>query len=161
MAAPGPTQTGIIAMCNKYAQAIVGDGCEFFAQRNSISPAQLYAWNGVFGTDGVNCGSSLWADEWYCVGIAASAAVVTTTAKPTTTTTTSAVTAPGPTQTGISSKCNNFAAAVSGDTCDAFATRNKITDAQLYAWNTVLGANGANCGTLLWADEYYCIGVST
>jgi hypothetical protein len=87
---------------------------------------------------GANCGTSLWAQEYYCVSISAL----------------------GPTKAGLASNCNNFAAAISGDLCDAFATMNGITDANLYTWNPVLGTNGASCGTLLWAEEYYCIGVS-
>jgi LysM repeat protein len=151
--APGPTQTGIVSNCNAFAQAISGDSCDAFAQRNSITDANLYAWNSVLGSSGQNCGTSLWAQEWYCVGISGGSAAPTTTK--------SSVTPPGPTQTGIAANCNKYAAAISGDSCNAFAQRNGITDANLYAWNTVLGTNGANCGTSLWAQEYYCIGVSS
>lgn len=157
--APGPTQTGIIASCNLYAQAKAGDDCTVFASRNSISNAQLYAWNGVLGSTGQNCRTALFAQEWYCVGIAESAPPVTTTS--TRSSTISPVTAPGPTQTGIVKNCNKYAEAISGDSCDTFAKRNGITSASLYAWNKVLGTNGANCGTLLLAQEYYCIGVSS
>lgn len=161
--APGPTQSGIVANCAKYSQAQAGDTCSVFATRNSISTAQLYSWNAVLGSTGQNCGTSLWANEWYCVGTSATAA--TTTSKPTSTSTTksstSVVAAPGPTQSGISPKCNKYAAAISGDTCTAFAARNGITTANLYAWNAVLGANGSQCASSFWANEYYCIGVSS
>ncbi|KAI0140764.1 hypothetical protein BJ166DRAFT_583997 [Pestalotiopsis sp. NC0098] len=160
---PGPTQSGIVANCAKYSQAQSGDTCSVFASRNSISTAQLYSWNAVLGSTGQNCGTSLWANEWYCVG--ASAAAATTTSKPTSTSTTksstSVVAAPGPTQSGISPKCNKYAAAISGDTCTAFAARNGITTANLYAWNAVLGANGSQCASSFWASEYYCIGVGS
>ncbi|KAI0418525.1 carbohydrate-binding module family 50 protein [Xylaria grammica] len=152
---PGPTQTGIVSNCNKYAAAIKDDSCDVFAARNSISNAQLYAWNGVLGAHGENCGTSLWTDEYYCVGIAP------TVSGPTTTTTTTSVMAPGPTQTGIVANCDKFAQATGGTGCFDFAAANGITTAQLYAWNTVLGPNGENCGTLFWADEYYCVGVKT
>jgi LysM repeat protein len=155
--APGPTQTGIVSDCNKYAEAISGDSCHAFATRNGITDANLYAWNAVLGSSGQNCGTSLWAQEWYCVGIPGSAPTTSTSSR----ITTSIVGAPGPTQTGIVANCNKYAMAISGDSCDAFASRNGITDANLYAWNTVLGTNGANCGTSLWAQEYYCIGVSS
>ncbi|KAK9772777.1 hypothetical protein AB5N19_03209 [Seiridium cardinale] len=154
--APGPTQSGVMAGCNKYAQAISGDSCDAFASRNSISNAQLYAWNAVLGSKGENCGTSLWAEEWYCVGIAAAVSTTTTTPPATT----ARITPAGPTQTGIALSCNKYAAAASGDSCSGFATKNGITVAQLYTWNTVLGANGANCATMFWANEYYCVGVS-
>ncbi|KAI1212568.1 uncharacterized protein F4807DRAFT_450236 [Annulohypoxylon truncatum] len=136
--APGPTQTGIIATCDKFAEAQSGDGCEVFAARNGITPADLYAWNGVLGVGGANCGTMLWGDEWYCVGVGA----------------------PGPTQTGIAANCDKFAEAVPGQGCYDFAAANGVTAAQLYAWNKVLGANGENCSTMLWGGEWYCVGVS-
>lgn len=67
--APGPTQTGIVTNCNKYAEAGGGIGCYDFATQNMITPAQLYAWNGVLGPNGENCGSAFLAQEWYCVGV--------------------------------------------------------------------------------------------
>ncbi|KDN63841.1 putative LysM domain-containing protein [Colletotrichum sublineola] len=146
-AAPSPTQDGLVTNCNNYASATAGDGCEGFATRNSIAPSQLYEWNPVLGTAGSECSTALWASEYYCIG--------TWKATPT-----SAASAPGPTQTGITKSCNKFAKAVSGDSCSAFASRNGITVSQLYAWNTVLGSNGENCAGSLWADEYYCVGVS-
>lgn len=165
--APGPTQTGITSDCNKYASAISGDGCEAFAARNSITTAELYAWNSVLGADGANCGTSLWADEYYCVGVAAPASSTTPAATTTTTKTSSSsstavrVTAPGPTQTGIVASCNKYAEATGGIGCYDFATNNGITPTQLYTWNPVLGSNGENCGSSFWADEYYCVGVSS
>ncbi|KAI1382676.1 uncharacterized protein F4822DRAFT_440959 [Hypoxylon trugodes] len=155
--APGPTQSGIVANCDKYAQTQQGDGCDTFASRNSISNAQLYAWNAVLGSKGENCGSSLWANEWYCVGISAPPASPTTSTRSSSTT---KVTAPGPTQTGIADNCNKYAEAAVGDTCSGFATKNGITTTQLYAWNTVLGANGENCASSFWGNEYYCVGTS-
>ncbi|KAJ9138372.1 Carbohydrate-binding module family 50 protein [Pleurostoma richardsiae] len=154
--APGPTQSGIISTCNKFAESIPGKGCYDFAVAEGITPAQLYAWNPVLGANGENCGTEMWADEYYCVGVSSSTSV-TTTATPTTT----SVVAPGPTQSGIISTCNKFAESISGLGCYDFAVAEGITTAQLYAWNPVLGANGENCGTEMWADEYYCVGVSS
>ncbi|KAK3333069.1 hypothetical protein B0T19DRAFT_458160 [Cercophora scortea] len=153
---PGPTQTGIISTCNKYAIASGGLGCYDFAIANGITPAQLYLWNTALGTDGANCGSAFWAGEAYCVGVATAAS--SSTSKPATTSTTSA-SGPGPTQTGIIATCNKYAVASGGLGCYDFAIANGITPALLYEWNTVLGANGANCGTLFWAGEAYCVGV--
>ncbi|KAH8899990.1 hypothetical protein GQ53DRAFT_593861, partial [Thozetella sp. PMI_491] len=147
--APGPTQSGIISTCNKFAESISGLGCADFAAAEGITTAQLYAWNPVLGANGENCGTELWANEYYCVGVSSSTPV----------TTTSAVVAPGPTQSGIISTCNKFAESISGLGCADFAAAEGITTAQLYSWNPVLGANGENCGTELWANEYYCVGV--
>ncbi|KUL81276.1 hypothetical protein ZTR_10505, partial [Talaromyces verruculosus] len=91
--------------------------------------------------------------------------IATTTTSPTTTTTTSStssgITTPSPTQANsISRNCNQFAEAVSGDYCYEFATKNNITPDNLYDWNSVLGVNGANCGTALQANVWYCVGVT-
>jgi hypothetical protein len=147
--APGPTQTGIVANCNKFAEAVAGDSCDALATRNKITDAQLFFWNSVLGANGQNCATLLFANEFYCVGVAPAA------------TTTTPVTAPGPTQTGIVANCNKFAAVTAGSGCFDFAAANGITPAQLFAWNSILGVNGANCGTNLLADEYYCVGVSS
>jgi hypothetical protein len=66
---PGPTQSGIVPTCIKYAQPPAGTGCYDFAVANSITPAQLYAWNTILGVDGANCGILFFADDWYCVGV--------------------------------------------------------------------------------------------
>lgn len=159
--APGPTQSGITPSCNRYASAVKGDTCDAFAVRNHITNAQLYAWNIVLGSHGENCGTQLWAQEYYCVGVvSAGTPAPTTTTRSLPTTTTARVTAPGPTQSGIVANCVKFAEADGGLGCYDFAAAHSITTAQLYAWNTVLGANGENCGTSFWAKEYYCVGVS-
>lgn len=158
--APGLTQMGLMgiaANCNKYASAISGDSCDAFAARNEITDNELYAWNNVLGVNGENCGNSLWADEYYCVGVEPVASSTKTTSP---TSTSAKVTAPGPTQTGIVANCTKFAAPDAGTGCYDFAAANGITTAQLYQWNPVLGATGENCGTSFWTGEYYCVGVS-
>ncbi|TEY30753.1 hypothetical protein BOTCAL_0847g00020 [Botryotinia calthae] len=159
-AAPGPTQTGITSACNAYATADNGIGCVDFAFQNCISATQLFAWNNVLGANGENCLSLFWAKEYYCVNVQ----TTSTTASPITSQTSTSVaqvTAPGPTQSGIVSNCNKYDTPTGGIGCYDFATEHNITPAQLYAWNPSLGANGANCGTLFWAQEYYCVGVSS
>jgi LysM repeat protein len=64
-------------------------------------------------------------------------------------------------QAGISPACTSFATAVEGDTCIKFAEANGIKPEQLYDWNPVLGAHGANCATSFWADTSYCIGAGS
>jgi hypothetical protein len=39
VAAPGPTQTGVISTCNKFAESIPGKGCYDFAVTAGITPA--------------------------------------------------------------------------------------------------------------------------
>nr|POE60982.1 lysm domain-containing protein [Quercus suber] len=63
VSAPGPTQSGIAANCNKYAVAASGDTCYSFAQDNSITTSQLYSWNAALGSDGSNCSNDFWANE--------------------------------------------------------------------------------------------------
>ena len=31
---------------------------------------------------------------------------------------------------------------------------------QFFDWNPVVGSQGENCGTQIWPDYYYCVGVS-
>lgn len=154
--APGPTQTGIDPTCRKYAQAHSGDSCSQFAATNGITPDQLYAWNSVLGPAGANCDTQFWANEWYCVG--ASSTPTTPTIR--TTPSNAAVTAPGPTQTGITTQCTKYAQAKAGETCVQFAAANNVATDQLYAWNGVLGSTGENCATQFWAGEWYCVGTS-
>ena len=55
--APGPTatQSGIVPSCNNYAEAKSGDDCYDFAVAHSITPAQLYQYNSILGSNGANC----------------------------------------------------------------------------------------------------------
>lgn len=67
---PSPTQPNSIASnCNQFAQAKSGDVCYDFAQKNSITPNELYEWNTVLGDNGSNRGTALQANVWYCVGV--------------------------------------------------------------------------------------------
>lgn len=157
--APGPTQTGIISTCNKFAESISGLGCYDFAVAEGITPAQLYAWNPILGVDGSSCVSELWANEYYCVGVSGATSATSTSSAPEAST--SSATAPGPTQAGIVSNCNKFAESISGLGCYDFAIAVGVTPSQLYVWNPVLGVDGANCSSELWAKEYYCVGVSS
>jgi GH18 family chitinase/LysM repeat protein len=168
---PPKTQAGISPACTSFATAVKGDTCIKFAETHGIKPEQLYDWNPVLGANGANCITSFWADTSYCVGAGssnssvsfgtgatASTTAVSTTASPTASAQPSTETE---TQAGISPACNSFATAIAGDTCINFAKSHGIEPAQLYEWNPILGPNGANCATLFWAKETYCIGVGT
>ena len=150
---PSPVQSGIDPQCTTYAEAQSGNFCSAFASGNNITPAQLYQWNPILGQNGQDCDTEFQADTYYCIG-------APTTAAPTTTPS-SVPAAPSPTQTGIVSNCDKYAEAMSGDTCSNFAQTNQITTAELYTWNTILGADGSQCSTEFQANTYYCTGVSS
>ncbi|GLA25442.1 hypothetical protein AnigIFM63326_002143 [Aspergillus niger] len=140
-AVPSPTQADSISRnCNRYAEALSGDTCTLFATNNNITPDELYNWNSVLGVNGASCSTALQANVWYCVGVAVPSPILENNAIP--------------------GNCDLYAAAVIGEYCSVFATEHGITAAELYAWNPVLGTDGADCGTEFQANVYYCIGVN-
>jgi len=64
-----PTQSGITATCNKYAEAVAGDYCYIFAQNHNITTDQLYAWNAILRPNGANCSTEFQAGTDYCVSV--------------------------------------------------------------------------------------------
>ncbi|KAK8130344.1 LysM domain-containing protein [Apiospora kogelbergensis] len=66
---PSPTQAGITSKCNSYTKAVKGEYCSLFAQEHGVSLSDLYAWNGVLGANGENCGTAFFADYYYCTGV--------------------------------------------------------------------------------------------
>lgn len=157
---PGPTQSGIPADCNSYYLAKSTDTCNSIETSFGITDVQFHAWNPSVSAD---CLSGLWADEAYCVGVAGTIATSTTsTSSSKTPTTSTSPVVPSPTQpNSIVTNCNNYAVAVDGDYCFIFASEHDITTDELYAWNSVLGEAGADCGTEFWLGYYYCIGVAS
>ncbi|KAK6438099.1 hypothetical protein LTR95_005702 [Oleoguttula sp. CCFEE 5521] len=142
-AAPSPTPSGIVSTCTTYAKSYSGSSCQGFATNNNVSLACLYAWNSIFGSHGENCTTQFQANTYYCTAVSGP--------KP----------APGPVQTGVVDTCVQYGLTNTGASCSAFATRMNITLAQLYAWNTVLGTDGANCQSKFLSNEYYCIAVAS
>ncbi len=111
----------------------------------------------MLGSNGADCSKQFQAQEYYCIDVSS---LATTNTPSTSTTKTSIVAAvPSPTQSGIAPNCNNYAQAQKGDNCYDFAIAHRITPAQLYVWNTVLGSNGANCNLQFQVGEYYCVSV--
>lgn len=140
---PGPTQSGITPGCTAYYLTKSGGGvtCASIDSQFGITFAQFYAWNPAIGS---NCGA-LWLGEAYCVA-----------GPPVATSTT--VTAPAPTQSGITVNCNAYTVTPSqGASCAAIESQYGITFAQFYAWNPAIGSGCTN----LWAGETYCVGVSS
>ncbi|PYH48037.1 LysM peptidoglycan-binding domain-containing protein [Aspergillus saccharolyticus JOP 1030-1] len=160
-----PVQTGIAANCNAYYAAKTGDSCDSIAAEFDITVAQFLAWNPAISS---NCTSGFWADEDYCVGVvtnttATVTASSTTLASPSSSSSssvssTSSVTPPAPTQSGIPANCDAYAVAETGDNCATIAAKYNITRAQFLAWNPAISSD---CTTGFWADEAYCVGVSS
>lgn len=70
-------------------------------------------------------------------------------------------TIPSPIQSGVISNCNRYEKTNSGGAkCEIFANRIGVSLAQLYAWNSILGPKGENCGSKFLGDTYYCVGVT-
>ncbi|RLL93315.1 hypothetical protein CFD26_102048 [Aspergillus turcosus] len=136
-AAPTPTDT--IAGCQEFYTVVSGDDCSTIETKFAISLAEFYAWNPSIGSTCTN----LWLDEAYCVKGPAT----------TTTTTTSAV----PTQTGITSNCDEYYTVVAGDSCANIESLYSITFAELYEWNPAIGSD---CQSL-WVGYAVCVGVSS
>lgn len=132
-------------------------------KKYSLTHAQFLAWNPAVSQDCVN---GFWGDYAYCVGVGvstppvSSSSTVITTSKPPVATN-GPVAAPEPNQAGNAvGSCNKYGQAPAGDWCTAFADRHNLPYEQFYAWNTVLGTNGQNCGGSFWGTYWYCIGVA-
>jgi hypothetical protein len=151
---PADTHPGQPANCNKWHVVKDGDTCPSVEALYMISADQFFAWNPAVSKD---CGTNFWLGYAYCVGISG---MTPTTPTTTPTTTTQPSNMPSPTQDGNAvSNCNAYGQAQDGDWCAAFAERNSVRDVDLYAWNTVLGPNGENCGSSFWSGYWYCIGI--
>ncbi|OKL64629.1 hypothetical protein UA08_00943 [Talaromyces atroroseus] len=154
---PSPTQLGIISTCNAYYLVQKGDYCDTVISKfGNYTLSDFYNWNPAVKSD---CSQLL--DGYYvCIGVsdtsAAAAsnniAAVVSAAH----TAASAASAPTPTQSGITSNCNNYYEVVSGDSCVGIANNYAITLDQFYSWNPAVGSN---CQNLL-AGYFVCVGVA-
>ncbi|KAJ6093873.1 hypothetical protein N7467_002718 [Penicillium canescens] len=164
--APGPTQTGITCNCDKYVMhseegklqqimsqndtysprlgtltMILGVYCQDMATKYDITLDQLYSWNAALGGD---C-SGLWLNYAYCIGTTGSSSATPTKTISTATTTADSACAtvrpPGPTQSGISCKCNKYLMQSDGLYCQDMADKSGITLSKLYELNPALGGD--------------------
>ncbi|KAK8048097.1 LysM domain-containing protein [Apiospora saccharicola] len=160
--APAQTLDGQPKNCNKWHVVKADDyDCGVLERKYGLTHAQLLAWNPAISQDCVN---GFWGGYAYCVGVStpvsASSTVITTSKPPVVTN--GPVAAPEPNQAGNAvASCNKYGQAPAGDWCTAFADRYSIPYEQFYAWNTVLGTSGENCGGSFWGTYWYCIGVAT
>lgn len=156
---PAPTHSGQPDNCNEWAVVEDGDNCDTMATAAGISRAQFLAWNPAVSSD---CVQNFWLGYAYCVAVSGS-----TTTPPTTSSRTSTAPPEGPTkppaeylQEGQPDNCSKWDRAVTGDYCAVVAERNGLTVSQLAALNPVLGTDGADCGTMMWLNYYYCVDTS-
>ncbi|EFQ32525.1 LysM domain-containing protein [Colletotrichum graminicola] len=160
---PAPTLDGQPSNCNKWHVVAAGDNCGVIESEYSLTHSQFLEWNPAVSED---CLTGFWGTYAYCVGISGGGGAITT-APPATTTsaapaepTNGPVAVPEPNQANNAiASCNKYGQAQSGDWCSAFADRYGLAYSDFYAWNTVLGAGGENCGGSFWATYWYCIGV--
>lgn len=151
---PTATREGIAANYNRWAMAESGIGCWDMANNAGIDLSLFYTWNPILGPAGEKCGTEIWPDYYYSIGVSGS----TTSQAPTST----SLTTPKPTNTqaGIPCSCTKFYEAKSGDSCWQVANDNGIELSLFYSLNPVLGAGGEDCGTMLWPKYFYCIATS-
>ncbi|KAK1978616.1 hypothetical protein LZ30DRAFT_799936 [Colletotrichum cereale] len=150
-AATGPTVSpvmpGAASNCDRYYKIQSGDSCDVVASKNGITVAQLRSWN----TDiNASC-SNLWLDYYICTRVPG-VVVPTTTTRASTTSTAAAGPTVSPVMPGAASNCDRYYKIQSGDSCDAVASKNGITVAQLRSWNPDINASCSN----LWLDYYIC-----
>ncbi|KAI1505940.1 LysM domain-containing protein [Biscogniauxia marginata] len=157
---------GYIKGCTEFNDVPLGWDCNDVFDYYDLTLAQFYEYNPEVGPD---C-SQLWPNYAYCTstdpnpddepGQSSSTASTTQPVSTTTSAPTPTATAPGQTQSGQAENCNKWVIAQSGDSCWAIADRTGIDLEDLYDWNTVLGKDGSECGTMIWPDYWYCVGVS-
>ncbi|KAJ8114046.1 hypothetical protein OPT61_g3980 [Boeremia exigua] len=121
-----PALPGAVSNCNKWYKIQSGDTCDNIAGKNAITVAQFRSFN----TQITSSCNNLWMDYFACVG-----------------TPTAATPMPD-----IASGCTRYYQVVSGDSCDAIASKAGITVANFRKWNTSLNAGCTN----LWLDALVC-----
>jgi spore germination protein YaaH len=127
---------GVVGNCNRFYKIKSGDGCDSIAQKNSITPAQLKSWNTEINA---SC-SNLWLDYYICTGVPGA---VTTTSPPSPT-----AAAPMP---GIVPGCTRYYQVVSGDSCDAIASKAGITVTTSASGTRISTPAAQTCGSMLWS----------
>ncbi|GAP91634.2 hypothetical protein SAMD00023353_6400110 [Rosellinia necatrix] len=155
---------GYIEGCTEFSDVPLGWGCDDVFDYYDITLAEFYKYNPGIGEDCRN----LWTNYAYCTSTDLnpddppdeSSSSVTLPPTSTTSAPTPTATAPGQVQSGQASNCDTWVQAQVGDSCWAIADRTGIALEDLYAWNGALGKDGSDCGTMIWPDYWYCVGVS-
>ncbi|PMD34386.1 carbohydrate-binding module family 50 [Hyaloscypha variabilis F] len=121
-----------------------------------IDPLTGWNWGNASTSTNSSAASSTSPNSQTTSTVAATTASSSLSQTTISTTSTSSVIPPGPTQSGITSACDEYYVTVSGDSCASIEAAYSITFAEFYAWNPAIGSD---C-TDLWLDEAYCVGVS-
>lgn len=150
---PQPQQPNIRKDCQRFHKVVSGDTCEVIVNRyRTFDTKQFISWNPDVGSA---C-TSLFLDFYVCIGVLGTP----TSASSSSRTTATGIVTPSPIQSGTISTCNRFVkSGSSGASCQKFSGGNRISLAQLYAWNRVLGVRGENCGSFS-NSMNYCVSVS-
>ncbi|PWW71787.1 Carbohydrate-Binding Module Family 50 protein [Tuber magnatum] len=163
--APGPTQPGQPAGCNKWHLVVAGENCQIIVDKHpGLTLAQFLEWNTGAGS---GC-TTLWADTYACVGVSSSEAPKTTPpttppstnpptsppiSPPTTPVPTGGASKPSPVQDGQPSDCNGWYLAKYGDDCNSIACLYNLTLSEFVTLNPAVGSQCAN----LSLSYYVCI----
>ncbi|KAK1579648.1 LysM domain-containing protein [Colletotrichum navitas] len=160
-------QEGIPANCNRFVKADnTAASCWKIGNDAKITQTRLWELNPALGANGENCGTQIWLGYYYCVGTPEDGTATPTTSTQsgpasTASATASSVPKPTPQHEGTDPSCNKWTQATEGAGCWQLATDAGVDLALFYKWNPVLGADGENCGTMIWPTYYYCVGVSS
>ncbi|VTT74774.1 unnamed protein product [Fusarium fujikuroi] len=136
--APEPQQPGIVSNCKSYYLVQKGETCSSVAAKNKISLSDFQEWNPKTGTD---C-NALLANAYACVSVTGTKG-------------SSPAKKYSPTQAGIAKNCAKYALVGKTTTCKSIETQNKLSFANFYKWNPVVGKH---CQGLK-KGYYVCVGV--
>ncbi|KAE8341837.1 hypothetical protein BDV24DRAFT_163060 [Aspergillus arachidicola] len=143
---PTPVQPGIVPSCDEFYFVQPGDECESLAKSHGIALGDFYTWNPAVKSD---CGG-LQANVYVCVGVSSS----NITPSPSKSTG-SAVSAPTPTQAGMTGSCGSFYYVKTDDGCWDIAHNYSIELQDFYSWNPAVWDNCQG----LQANVYVSVGL--
>jgi hypothetical protein len=137
---PSPTQPSMVNNCDAFYFLPRDETCDTKARKNSITTAQLLAWNPSV----VSTWAGLWADAYACVSI-----IGHTVTPPNT------IQTPVPIQSGMVGNCKTFHHVLEDQTCAVITTKYGITETNFIKWNPAVGTG---CKSM-WANAYACVAV--
>lgn len=141
----------MVSNCNKFYFVKSGTTCTDALSANSITIAQLFAWNSGVRAD---C-TGLQAEVYVCVGVIGSTS--TTSRTSTSSTTSGGIATPTPTQPGMIDSCDKFQFVATGGTCADVLATNSLSLPQFFAWNSGVKADCSG----MWVNVYVCVHAKT